>query len=251
MKKKLLLFIPILLLGSLVGCNKEESIIEYPIIENWDEKDEIQKGGSYGGYFTEIAVHRQLTYGNEYVLTFESSHATDKSFTVASSVPGVASVSVDAKIAKNINLKVRNYGDTILTIEDADGMLVYRNIIRVRHPVSKEKMGEALYKIDSFKSPAELEAYFGRYTYVCENKKTLAGTLSGYDDYEPTKQTYTIMLKYENYIKEIDCYAYEVVTLSSTSTVTTLAYFDIARALDVIYVYASDGLLCFLYPENL
>jgi len=250
MKLKSLL-IPLLIL-TLAGCGKNDPSPtpeekKYPEIE-FDDKDFVRKGGTYSDWFTELDGGRVLTYGRDYNFAFSSNHATDKSYTVTSSNPLVAEVKRIEGDNKNFTLNALAWGDTIMTIEDADGMLVYRNNVRVRKAVAVENIGQALYDIDAFTTPVEIQRFYGVYTCTITDISPIGGILRGHDDYETSTVTYTYTLEYEEYISEIDCYAFKVTTISTTSQITTLSYFDITRALDCIYIYETTGLLTMVQP---
>lgn len=251
MKKKLayLLILPMLFVG-LSSCGNKGEVVypEYPEI-TWDEKDYICNG-SAGGWFTEISVGRYLSVGRSFDFTFKTGNTRDKSFTVKSSNPNVA-LPTNKGDKKNFILTCNGIGDTILTIEDADEMLVYRNIIRVRKAYSLSNIAEGLYKTDKFVSPAGWESWLGSYTVTFTEKNPITGIMKGTDDYEGQIVTHNFTLKYDMYYEPTDCYCYNVDKFETTSSITTLTQIAITRALDTIYIYDGEGvLITWVSPEK-
>ncbi|MCQ2801979.1 MAG: hypothetical protein MJ222_05095 [Bacilli bacterium] len=226
---------------------------------DWDEKDYICKGGSYGGYFSDVNVERMLCVDTSYEFMFESSHATDKSFTIVSTNPNIANWVKREDNPKMFNLDCKAQGDIILTIENADGILVYRNIIRVRNAIATDKMNDYLRSVDRFETPREYVAYLGDYKmsfdYLEEFDNKFAGILKGGDDYD-SNVNIIFTLEYEEDLPERDCYLYKLTTLYTETSLTYIGYLDIARAGDWLYMYEDEtlgtgGLLAMFVPRVL
>lgn len=256
-----------LCLVGLAGCNKEPTEPTNPVIPNeedttpiiiptvdWDSKDYICKGGSYGEYFSDVNVERMLCVGTSYLFSFESSHSADKSYTVKVSNPSVAEVSVIN--IKKFNLVCKSAGDIILTIENADEILVYRNIVRIRDPIATDKMNDYLKSVERFEVPKEFAAYFGEYKlsfdYLDEFGGAFAGTLKGSDDYD-SNIFIIFTLEYEMFLDDRDCYSYKLTQIYTETYNTFIGYLNISRAGDWLYLYEDEelgtgGLLTMLVP---
>lgn len=210
---------------------------------DWDEKDYLCKGGSYGGYFSDINVGRILCTGTSYDFMFESSHATDKSYTVISTDTSICEPVVASSTSKMFDLSCKKQGDVIITIENCDGILVYRNIVRVRKPIAVDEMGDYLSSVDKFVIPQEYEYYLGSYKlsfdYFDEYDGELCGTFKGGDDYD-SNVLIIFSLEYELLLDDRDCYSYKLETLSSNSQLTFIGYLNISRAGDWLYLYEDE-----------
>lgn len=225
---------------------------------DWDEADYICKGGSYGGYFSDVNVERKLCTNTTYEFLFESSHALDKSYTLTVTDTNIANPVKRTGDEKMFDLTCKSQGDIIMTIENADGVLVYRNIIRVRDAIAPEKMNEYLQKTDKFETPALYSMWLGEFKmsfdYLDEFDNQFLGTLKGGDDMD-RNVTIVFSMEYEEYIPHQDCYSYTLTTLYSTTEVTKIGYLSIARAGDWLYLYEADtvegGLLTMLIPTVL
>lgn len=234
----------------------EPEPIVIPTID-WDEKDYLCKGGSYGGYFADVNVNRMLCVGTDYDFAFESSHAIDKSYTVKSTNNDIAEPVKRAGNEKIFDLKCKSQGDIILTIENADGILVYRNIIRVRNAIKLDEMDSYLYSIDRFDVPEEFAIYFGEYklsfNYLDEFDGKFCGTLKGDDAYD--SNVYIIFtMEFDEVLPDRDSYSYKLTEIYTETQLTFVGYLNISRAGDWIYLYEDEelgtgGLLTMLVPR--
>lgn len=229
---------------------------EMPTVD-WDDKDFVAKGGNYGGFFTEINIGRQLCSDSSYTFLFQSSLAGRKDFTVKVSNPDLAEAVKDG-LNHGFSLNTKAVGDFILTIENADEILVYRNIVRVRKAIALDEMDDYLQNVDKFVSPAEYEKYYGSYRLAFILDKTVSdkvtGTLKGSDDYDQNVNI-VFTYEYEMFLEDRDCYSYKLTTIYQGTDLTYIEYFNITRCGDWMYVYedavkGTGGLLALLVPSK-
>lgn len=243
MKFKRLLILPLLLL-TVSSC--KEDTTDYGTID-FDEKDYICQGGSYGGFFLDVNVGRYLASGSEYEFIFRSSYSVDTSYTINISKPQLAEYQMIT--SDSFNLITKNAtGDFILKIENAKGLLVYRNVIRVRKPYTPEEMGEALYNVDKYVTPSGYGGYLGDFRLSFTSANPIEGSLTGGDDYEQDIRI-TFSMTFDEYIPAYDAYGFVVTEISSSASYTKLTYINVARCLDSIYLYDSNGLLTILQAQ--
>lgn len=226
---------------------------------DWDEKDYVSKGGSYGGYFSDVNVERKLCTDTTYDFMFESSHATDKSYVVKSTNSSIGEVVRREGDNKNFDIKCKAQGDIILTIENADGILVYRNIVRVRNAIKTDDMNTYLRNVDRFETPQEYAVYFGTYKmsfdFLDEFDGKFCGILKGGDDYDPNvNKIFTI--EFDTLLPDRDCYSYKLTEIYTETQLTFIEYLNISRAGDWMYLYEDEtvgtgGLLTMLVPKVL
>lgn len=240
----------------LVGCGKGGTNPDFPTID-WNEKDYVCKGGSYGGFFAEINIERQLCVDSQYDFVFESSLSRSKEFTVKSSNTDIAEAVKDSTV-RGFYLNTKAQGDLILTIENADGVLVYRNIVRVRNAISLDDMDKYLQKIDKFVTPTEYARYYGSYRLTFEFSEELegklVGTLKGGDDYDPNV-TIMFTMEFDMNLPDRDCYSYKLTTVYTATQLTFIEYLNITRCGDWMYMYEDEvkgtgGLLTMLVPSK-
>lgn len=226
---------------------------------DWDEKDYLCKGGSYGGYFSDVNVERMLCTESSYEFMFESSHATDKSYTIKITNPVIAEAVKRADNDKMFDLNCKSQGDFILTIENADGILVYRNIIRVRNAIKTDGMEAYLRNVDKFIVPPAYASYFGEYKmsfdYLDEFDGKFCGILKGGDDYDANVNI-IFTLAYDEVLPDRDCYSYKLTEIYTETQLTYIGYLNISRAGDWLYLYEDEelgtgGLLTMLIPKVL
>lgn len=224
---------------------------------DWDEKDFVSKGGSYGGFFTEINIGRQLCSESSYEFTFQSSLSGSKDFNVKISNPVLAEAVKDSQ-NHGFVLNTKSAGDFILTIENADEILVYRNIVRIRDAIKLEDMDKYLQSVDKFVSPAEYEKYYGSYrlafTFDPSVSDKVTGTLKGSDDYD-SGVNIIFTYDYDMFLPERDCYSYKLTTIYQGSQLTYIGYLNITRCGDWMYMYEDEvkgtgGLLTLLVPSK-
>ena len=256
----------------LIGCNQNKTNKEddsyTPIV--LEEEDILQKNGSYGGYFIEIGAGRSLSVNHHYEFSYESSHATDKSFTVllATSANSLgkektlyAEISAVEGNEKYFAIDTKKVGDNVLLIYDADEMLVYRNVIHIRRPVTVDTLKESLYRVDKWVSSKEYQTYFGSWTLsFTQYRPQLVGALVGGDDYE-SDLTFEFIAEFDEdedanpYEEATDAFSLYIETTSTNSLYTTLFSFLVGACLDVIYVYYDSGtevhLLTILEPYDI
>lgn len=246
----------LLVLPMLVGCgdqgkHKDTSgdnyeITDYGTVE-FKSKDFIQKGGSYGETFADVSVGRYIANESTYLFSYTSNNV-NSAFEIIISNTNLATAKMEEGSTTNFTITTANaIGDFILMIEDADGMLVYRNVIHVRRKYTAEYMPQRLYNVDYFASPEEYAAYIGswRLTVTDFSKTDLAGTLIGGDDYEQNVSI-SFTATYDTYIPYYDGYSFTIKITNSNSKSTIITDFVVARCADYLYMYVEDGLLTML-----
>ena len=240
MKTKLL-FIPLLAVGLLTGCNNQgdpNALADYGTIQ-FDEADYICGEGSYGEFFLDINVGRCLANDSSYKFHFSSSYTLDKSYTISVSKGALAKYTVDETNNEYFTISTAHgVGDFILKIENALGALVYRNVVHVRKAYAKEEMAKALFKIDKYETPKGYGTYLGQWRLSFISSNPMTGSFAGGDD-QDANVSISFTTQYTSYSEYSDCYVYTVNTISSNTQLTTLTEIAIARCLDSVYIYAT------------
>lgn len=257
MKFRSLILIPLSMCFMLSGCSSETTSTtptstttdynetDYPSID-FKEEDYICSNGSYGGMFLDVNVGRNLCDNSTYEFVYTSSYTVDTSFTVKCTPAALANVEITSE--NRFNLKTNEHtGDFIMKIENAQGLLVYRNVVHVRKAVPVEEVGNELFNKDVYKSDPTLVEYIGSWRLSFTSASPLVGAITGGDDLEQGV-TISFELTYEDYQKNFDCYHYKAKTISTTASQTDITMLMIARCLDYIYVYEDSGLLTMLRP---
>lgn len=246
----------LLVLPMLVGCgdqgkHKDTSGDEYEITDygtvEFKSKDYIQKGGNYGETFADVAVGRYVANDSTYLFSYTSSNV-NPAFEIFISNPNLATATMEEGSTTNFTITTANaIGDFILKIEDADGMLVYRNVIHVRRKYTAEYMPQRLYNIDFFASPEDYAAYIGSWRLTVTEFSTtdFTATLTGGDDYEQNVSI-SFTATYDTYVPYFDGYSFTIKTTKSTAKLTVLTGLVVARCSDYMYIYVEDGLLTML-----
>lgn len=245
MKKLKLLILPLLLGATLLsGCDKNQGNAggtQYPEI-NFNQSDYICKGGSYGGFFTEVNIGRALVTETKYEFSLSAS-GSDKTINIKLSNNNLGSVRMKNNSKSHFFLETnKNYGDLIMTIENARGELVYRNLIKIRKAVTNEEMGQVLYNKDIYKTSSDLLGMYGDWRLGFTEIDPIKGTISGGDEKE-SNVTITFTIEFVEYQEFRDCNLYNVSEISSTAKETKITALLITRAADTIYVYDKEGLL--------
>ena len=236
MKTKLL-FIPLLAVGLLAGCNNggdPNAVKDYGTIQ-FDKEDYISEKGSYGGFFSEIYMSRSLANDSTYEFEYSSSYTVDKSFTVSISKPGLASFTLTGETTFDIKT-THGVGDFILTIKNAIGELVYRNVVHVRQSYEIEAVPKALFKVDVYKTSSDWGGYIGDWRLSFISSNPLTGSFAGGDD-QDQGVSISFTAEYVQYVEWSDCYLFNVTTTKTNTEMTKLTELAVARCLDVIYVY--------------
>ena len=234
----------LLLLSTLISCGNTQSTSSVstpttaaPIVELVTE--EIIEGGNYGGYFIEINNNRLLSNNSSYDCTFESSNSR-KEFKITSSRPESITVEKGNNENRDIIFKTHAPGDSIIQIYDADEMLVYRKVLRVRQAYTQETIEDAIYENDKYLG----YKYLGNHKMSFTETQPLVGIFSGSDDFESNMKI-KFQATYVAYHKDKDVFEFTLETLERDETSTTLlTSFLVSPTADVIYLYYStDGYL--------
>lgn len=256
MKIRRLLFLPLILNCLLAGCSGDGSSnqttsypdysqTDYPLI-NLKDEDRIISGGSYGGYFIEVNNERYLADNTTYQFIYQSSYYADPNFTVTVAPEALATVETVDMTKFNL-ITNEHTGDFLLKIENALGELVYRNVVHVRKAVPQDDVARMMVATDKFKSVKEIEVFTGSWRLSFTTESPLTGALNGGDELEQgVKISFT--LTYVETDSYFDCYVYNVKTLETNASQTNLTEIMIARCLDYVYVYDSNGILTMLRP---
>ena len=260
MKKLKLLSLLLFAVPVLAGCNQPSDtpttpenpdlykITDYGTLE-FADADYICKGGSYGGFFAEVNVGRAIAHSTTYEFVFESSYSSDKSFEITVSNPRLAAANKTGEREFTI-ATAEAIGDFILKIENAQGILVYRNVIHVKRSYTPEYMPNRLFNIDYFQSAKEYERWYGSWRLSFTGYEDgLVGSLTGGDELEQNV-TISFSATYGEFVEGADAYLFNVTTISTTAKQTEVIYFLITRCSDSMYVYEDSGLLAILNASN-
>jgi len=256
-----LAFVPFLLLGC-TGGGKSSSPYIGDLKDKYEnlqlaEKDVIQEGGGYGGTFLDVAVKRFLSTESTFLFSFTSKHSIDPSFTVKLSTDKHMTVGEINNGKFNVTTTAVA-GDTIMTMYDSDGVLIYRNIIRVRPKQTKETIINAIDSAQYYKILPEVKAMgYGSWTFqsMSLEENTLTCTLAGGDEYDPdNKCRFTLSTAQCEYSEGADWYCFKALNSVSENRSTIITYICVAAAADVMYAYAGtgadEGLIAYLYHSD-
>ena len=231
----------VLFLLLLVGCGTQTTSSPQPTAQPTTsqsiplvelETEEIVEGGSYGGYFIEINTERLLSENSSYHCTFEASNPK-KNIRVESTRPESITVEFGTNPNRDIILKTHAAGDSIIKIYDADEMLVFRKVVRVRKAYSQEEMEDVLFDNDLYLGLQ----FYGDHRITFTETQPLVGILSGSDDFEKNMR-----IKFETtftaYVEDRDVYQYslEIIDRDQYST-TVIKTLQVAPTGDVMYLY--------------
>lgn len=248
----LILFLSTMLLGACGSKESSSATTEETSIytTSLPEEDQIQKGGSYSGYFIELAMNRRFAENTEYEFRFESNCSAGKAFRVKSSREESVTVVGDTTKSSSFKLACHEAGDSVITIYNAQDVLVYRHVLMVRKAYTQETIGKAMYDVDYFKS----WSYMGEWKItITDPNAPFAGVLRGGDDFEQNIET-EFTLNYEGYYSSVDCYSFSVNT-TKTNSETHLTYLNVTRCCDTMYLYYLTGgeehLLAIFYPNDI
>ena len=241
-----------LTLFMLFSCNASPSSIptsqpttsEAPLVEL--ETEEIIEGGSYGGYFIEINSERLLAENSTYHCTFEASTA-NKQIRVESSRPESITVELGDNPNRDIIINTHTAGDSIVKIYDADEMLVYRKVIRVRKAYAKEEIENELFDNDVYLGMK----FLGDHRITFTELDPIIGVFSGSDDFEKNMRI-KFEMEYVSYLDDRDVFQYDLTITerdqTSTTVITTL---QISPMADVMYLYyGTEGSLLNIFVAN-
>lgn len=201
-----------------------------PLVEL--ETEEIIEGGSYGGYFIEINTERLLSENSVYNCTFEASNPK-KNIRVESTRPESVTVELGKNQNRDIILKTHAAGDSIIKIYDADEMLVYRKVVRVRKSYTQNEIEDVLFENDLYLGMT----FMGNHRITFTETNPLVGIFSGFDDFEKNMR-----IKFETnfvaYLEDRDVYQYSLeITDRDEYSTTIIKTLQISPTADVMYLY--------------
>ena len=231
----------VLFLFLLVGCGTQTTSSSEPTAQPTTsqsiplvelETEEIVEGGSNGGYFIEINTERLLAENSSYHCTFEASNPK-KNIRVESTRPESITVELGSNPNRDIILKTHAAGDSIIKIYDADEMLVFRKVVRVRNAYSQEEIEDVLYDNDLYLGMK----FLGDHRITFTETDPLVGIFSGSDDFEKNMR-----IKFEttftSYLEDRDVYQYNLeITDRDDHSTTIIKTLQIAPTGDVMYLY--------------
>lgn len=254
MKKQLLVLLTLPFILTACPSNKKDphyGDLTYRY-EDLKVDEEFARGGSYGGYFTEVNTDRFLCTNSEYTFTFESSYKKDTSFTVYSS--DKSHVTVKMTKTKKFYLQTHSAGDSIIEIENALGELVYRKVVRVRPSLDEKDVLATVSKAEYFATIPELVGQIGNWKFaVTKEGSKYEGVVNGGDDYDANVKC-SFTLEFEDYYKDQDYYCYLAKDAESTSRDTVIEAICFSRAGDLAYVYTTakeSSLLSISYNSDI
>lgn len=256
MNKKL--FILPLLVLSIAGCNSTSTDIadtntnttssRLPEIQERYEGltestpgcSEIISGGSASGYLIELISDRFVGENERYDCTFESNLA-DKTIRVESSDESHATIERVEDSNSKFYIVTHKAGDFVLKIYDADDVLCFRKIVRVRPTYSETDILKVITYAEYFKSIPEFAGYLGDWSAsFYKGDKGTECVMKGGDDFEQKVQV-TFQLEFVEYWAPTGCYIFNAKTLSSNAQSTTITEICISAQADVAYTYYETG----------
>lgn len=216
----------------------------------------ISEGGSPDGRLVDIRVNSFCRDHFEYACSFKTD-LSDKSLTFETSDPNVITVKEEQTTNEHFTLVTHNPGNAVLTVYNANEMIVFRHVVRVRPAIDPEEMDEYLFSVDAFESimnTTMMANYQLTFTGVSDGENPATGLLIGSDEVDVNAR-YTFSYTYSDYIEETDFYQYEITTLTTT-TATELLCFNVSSTGDMLMVYYDSGdgygsLLTMLVPDTL
>lgn len=202
--------------------------------------------GSHGGWLIDIGVNQYLFTDETYDCTFNPDH-TVKDIRITSSHEEVLTITPSTTEKTSFTINTHNVGDSILCIYDADDMLVYRKVVRVRTRYSAEEIPTAVFNNDVYDG----NPYLGDHTLFFLEEDPFKGLFKGSDDFEANME-YEITMTYNSYNSDFKAYEFDIETTKRDETSTTvLTSMLISPAADFIALYYSNGLLNLFFPRSL
>ena len=216
----------------------------------------ISEGGTPNGRLVDIRVNAFCRNDFEYDCSFKTDLA-DKSLTFKTSDPNVITVKEEKTTDENFTLVTHNPGNAVLTVYNANDMIVFRNVVRVRPAIAPEDMEEYLFNVDSFQSiynTTMMANYELTFTSVSDGENPATAYFAGSDEVDQGAQ-YTFSYTYSEYIEANDFYQYSI-TMISSNVATELLCFNISSTGDMLMIYYDSGdgqgsLLTMLVPDTL
>lgn len=238
------LLLPMVFLLGLAGCGDNPSGGDPAIdFDNIDKNiitlktNPFQEGGTYSGGFEDVPF-RYFAHDSRYSFEFHSNIDTDPSFRVISSRPESVTIEMSETSIYKFDVVTHKPGDSIIMVYNSEDMMVYRNVIRVRTGFSSSDVIKAVYHYDVYTTPKEIQSFYGNYSLsILSFDETISGVISGTDEVETKTITLEFTLEYDKYIESYDAYLFKANSTSSTSGETKIAYLNIARCAEEIYVY--------------
>ncbi len=203
---------------------------EIPLVEL--ETEEIVEGGSYGGYFIEINTERLLSENSSYHCTFEATTA-NKQIRVESTRHESVTVEFGENPNRDIILKTHAAGDSIIKIYDADDMLVYRKVVRVRKAFTKETIEDEIFDNDLYLGMK----FLGNHRISFVETQPLVGIFSGSDDFEKNMRI-KFEMEFVSYLEDRDVFEYALtITERDQTSTTVINTLQVSPTADVMYLY--------------
>lgn len=210
------------------STSSTNSIISYSEID-FNSEEAIQKSCSISGALLDIDIGRWLCQGLTYSCTV-STDLTDQNITFSSSNTDVLEVTLVENSINQLTLNAVQVGDSILRVFNAEGVLVYRNIVRVRPKKTVDEMFDYLVEVDHFQAYGFNGDASITFTEVVENgdSKQINGIYAGYDG-----STYLGSITFEaeyagtSSTGDSDEYCFNVLTWENTASDMILKTFNI------------------------
>ena len=214
---------------------------------DFDKKDYVSRG-SIGGYLIDLGVNILLSSGAEYLCSLTpSTGVTDYTLTFESTKPEYVTVRKVDNSDSEFYIVAVSAGDSILKIYDVDGVLVYRNIVRVREPYAANEITKVMYDNDIYRGHLMLGKH--RLSVLSYTDTTFVAQIKGSDDYETIDVT--VEGTYVGYVEVIDSYEFSLTTKQNTSnTQTKMTELYITRVSDEIKLYYQNGIFNFFYAAK-
>lgn len=131
-----------------VSSEEPTTSVSSPIVEL--EADPVFTGISVSGTMIDLEIGRWLCVGVDYKCSFTFTDISNQTATISSSNP--ENIEVVENATNIFTLKVKQAGDTILRIYDADGVLHYRRVVKGRNRIPEEDVYNYLINVDHFDS---------------------------------------------------------------------------------------------------
>ncbi|MGM9873485.1 MAG: hypothetical protein ACI31G_01005 [Bacilli bacterium] len=245
----LLLFTSSSLLSS---CNNANDITSSESEELVELECEPISSGTCGGILIDVAVNRLLANDTQYEATFKC-NSINPEMTFKSSRPQSVTIAKSTSSAESFIIETHNPGDSILQIYDYEGILVYRNVVRVRQSYTPEQITQAIYDYDIYKGTKMA----GNHRMTFTSVTPFAGLFTGSDDFE-SGMNISFEATYNTYIDAWDMYEFTIeITNNESNSQTILSSLCVTTTADQILLYykssgvSEEHLLNIFFPAAL
>lgn len=213
-------------------------------VEDYEEltTDAFSRGGSFGGILIDVMADRHLSKGQKFSYNISVDDVTnnDQDLSVAMSNPAVAT---DVIINGSHYINCLSVGDTIMKIYNADGNLIFRDVVKVRYAAkTKNEATYFLLRQDYWLGVGGFDGIYGSTRIYFLDDGT--GFMTGSDVGISFGQL-TFTYSFDETRQDEDFLAFNIIDFQGTDF--TFTYLQMFRCGDQLLTYIRSGSLLEMY----